>query len=583
MAFLALSVYTPPVFGQNYNVVQEKYLRGDLKGAESSAKRALETKLPRSDRSKVLKILGLVQYLSGNKTLAAKSFEQSIALDPNISIQPQEALDPSAIAFFQNLKSKSRKTAASSDTPPQTQSKSKKPIAGTSPVKKTLLKVVSNVQKAQVSIDGILAGTSNELINVEHGKVEVEIKAPGYLPRKAVVPITKDAENTITLNLEKPKAQEKLAARPQASGTVIAQRGSGIKTPHKKPLPRRSTKEEDLFAPTPTDIGDFNHSARASKKGSPPPPPDPIGDPAAAFEEEAKMGGAPLMTPSPQVGAYPQQTPPVMPGTQAPQPTTPGFGMAAPVPAQPQPIYIQPPIIYQAPIYQPPPMYYPPPSNLAQPAPPPPTDPYSQAPPPDLGPPDPSLKSETAKEKNEITFLTILPYGIGQLSQERYLIAGIFAGSGVAAFAFYMKLQEDIDSQTKEYNQVIARQCNGATNQLSDETKAQCNTYLSEQKKNISESKGNQNLALIATIGIGAISSLEAVMWEPESKNAIKTKKRKTRTRKYKGFSYNLEPSIHKSRAYYPYLQVEPLNAVSTSHDILTHRFATTVKIGVDF
>ena len=562
-------------YSQTLALTQEKYQRGDLKGAETAAKKALEAKIPRTERAKVYKILGLIHYLTGQKPQATKAFEQALANDPTLTIQAQESLDPSALTFFQSIKAKARKDSPTANASLPSGSKTSKSIAGTAPAKKTLLKVVSNVSKAQVSIDGILAGATNELINVEPGKIEIEVTSPGYLPRKATVPISKDAENTITLNLEKPRP------KTSPSPPTVAQRPSSTKIANKKPASRRPPREEDLFAPTPSDFNEASPApGRANKKGTAGAA-EVTGDPAAAFEEEAMMGGSPM--PSYGGGGYAQPTQPI-----APQPTspTPGFGMAPPAAAPPQPIYTQPPVYYQPPMYQPPmyqppmyqqPMYYPPPATLAQPAPPP--DPYTGMPPMDQGPPDPSYRSD-GNGKYEVTLITLLPCGIGQMTQKRYLVAPIFAGgcAGAAFFAFYY-LNEEITGEKKAYNDVV-KQCRGTTD---DDAKKQCATYFADQKKTITELGNQQQMAQLGLIGVMVVSSLEAAMWEPDAKPTGSSKRRRRSNRKYRGFSTEIIPPSGISKTVTAEVGFQPLILIGHDAELNKNIFGSQFTLKAHF
>jgi hypothetical protein len=593
LGILSWSLIMPVSFGKNLATVQELYQKGDLKGAENAAKRALDTKISRPERAKIFKFLGLIHYLSGNKSAATKAFEQALALDQTLTVQPQESLDPSAIGFFQGIKAKSRRSPSlAKPSSPATAPKAQRSIAGVAPPKKTLLKVVSNVSGAQVTVDGILAGTTNELINVEPGKIEVEVKSPGYNSRKATVPITKDSENTVTLNLEKPKPK----APPPAP--VIAQRSPTQRPGAKRAPSRRSPpREEDLFAPTPSDFSVSHSSGKTPRKGGIPPN-DLAGDPAAAFEEEAKMGLAPQNAPltpgmpmaGVSAGGYPQmqQQVPMMSQPQPqPQMMTPGFGMAPPAPVVPapivqqQPIYVQPPVIYQAPIYQPQ-MYYPPPASLSQPAAPPP-DPYSSGPLPDPGPPDPSYKSEPSKNKNELTFVTILPFGIGQFSQERYMVAAIFAGGGAALVGYYLYLQNDLDGLNKSLAQANKENCNPQKNEMTEKLRNECNSWNSGQKRDIADNKSQQDLVIIGFLGTGIISSLEAVMWEPDSKGSGGSKKRKNRSRKYKGFSMEFPVSPGDNQNMTGFVDVKPLTWIVDDFGAYQGKVGSQISFGARF
>lgn len=530
--FIVLFLYRPYlVTAQSFNTVQEKYQKGDLKGAEAAAKKALSTKISRQEKAKVLKMLGLVQYTLGNKNAASSSFQQALQIEPDLAIAATEALDPTVLPYFQALKAKNKNPGNSPALQSGSEAANPKPIARTTPLKRTLLKVNSNVSNARVSIDGILAGSANELINVDPGKVEVQLQAPGFPSRKATITIVKDSENSITLHLEKPKAIQKPKIPQQTSlathkSTPNSRKGKSSSRAEQGG--RKSDKQdEDLFAPTPK----INGFATGSSAGSG--PKRPSVDPAQAFEEEARMGSlpppmAPGMMPGQSGANMPQMpTQPMIaqPGYGAPQPQAPIYQQ------QPQaPIYINPPIIYQAPSYS-----YPPPASLSQPVPPP-QDPYTSGQYTPNLPPDPGLKTDGTSQ-NQISLLTFIPFGIGQFAQERYLMGGVFAAAGVATILLYKNNSDAAAVKIADLQKVKRDYCSPEIVGDDEAVKASCSTAIEERKKLIASDQQNQQLALMGAAGVAIVGVLEAVIWEPPAKTKNPTKRKKSKSRKYRGFT----------------------------------------------
>ena len=453
-----------------------------------------------------------------------------------------------------------------------------RPAPSSKATRRTLLRVVSNAPKAQVMIDGILAGRVQELINVEPGRIEIEVTAPGFLTRKASVPVTKDAENTVTLHLEKIKTKAAVSTAP-----TPAKKPPTVAT-GKKTLQRRSTREDDLFAPSPDEFYEASGRTPPAKKETPSRADRGI-DPAAAFEEEARRVAAP--TPSPSPGGPRVSQPIQLPVRQAQVPLSSGPGLISttPVTVPQQPISIQPPVsytppilyqppvylspvyqqpVYQQPVYQQPlypspiyqqpiyqqPIYQqqfpsqpataapednPPPESLSKPPPsPPPPDPYSSGPPVDPGPPARTLKRGNSSNDSS-SFATYVPCGIGQFTQNRTFVGAIFGGGCIGAFGYSFYLYNEMGSAQSNYKSWI-RECRTPEAQ-NDENKRYCVGELTKQKKQIRELEGQQSMALMAGLAVGVVSVIEAALWEPSRKASGGSKKRRNRRRQYKGFS----------------------------------------------
>ncbi len=256
----------------------EKLQKGDIKGAQALIKEVLKSRASKEDQARALKILGISQYLQNNKNGAKLSFRSAVKRDPSLAITARESKDPNLISLF--------KSVTTSESEPRL-----KPVPGGA--KKTLLKVQSNVAKAQVSIDGIIAGSVNSLINVEPGLLEIEVSSPGYVTKKLKVKTVKDQEVSVMANLN--EAKEK---NPKKSAPVAKKK-------------KAEPKDDDMFAEKP--------GAKPEDVAQNLPPPDPT----AQFEAEAHMlGGAPAAYPPPPSPYYGGYYPP------------PGQAYAGPIPGQ---------------------------------------------------------------------------------------------------------------------------------------------------------------------------------------------------------------------------------------------------------
>lgn len=525
---LALALALPPTYvlslvvGANvaaastYATGNAKYQKGDFRGAETALKAALRKPLGRAEKAKTLKLLGICQYMLGDKNGAASSFKQALAAVPTLSVAASEVLDESVIGFFNAQKTAPKSAAAPRPVAPGPAAG----IASGKPLKQTFLKVLSNVTTAQVSIDGIIAGGVNSLINTDPGTVQIEVTATGYIPRKINVNVAKNRENAITVNLDKPKpkpkpqpkSKPKLKPSAPAGGATVA-----VARPGKKPG-KKSGKKGNVYAPTPGDdlfideaAGTGTDTGGGGGGG---------GGPDLAQQFEMESGGG-YGAPPPGYGATPGYGAP--PGYAAP---TPAYGYG----------YAQPPPVYYAP---PPQTYYTPP-----PPPPPPGDPYGGAYQDPAGVADPAgaaadpagaeTSSGKSSKKNEPSTLMLMgPLGLGQFMTDRPLFGLLFLGAEIGGL-YYWKMQTDAATatanETTAYLQANCASSEGAP--LSAEQSEKCNTFRNERQAYV------DGLNSQAMMGIGAFGvlwaggALEALMYDPPK--AKKKKKKKTR---YGGFS----------------------------------------------
>src|SRR5690606_27133460 len=127
-----------------------------------SFKQALQKKMAPGAKAKTLKLLGISQYMRGNKGGAANTFKAALKANPKTVISQNEVLDESVIGFFNGVKGKQGSKGAGPKK--QIAQKPKKaqgpPASKTGANKKktsTFIRITSNVQ-GSVFIDGILAG-----------------------------------------------------------------------------------------------------------------------------------------------------------------------------------------------------------------------------------------------------------------------------------------------------------------------------------------------------------------------------------------------------------------------------------------
>lgn len=511
MALIVLALIAPlqteRLYAQSLAAGQARYMKNDFKGAEDSLNKALPKEKRKGERAKILKLLGIVQYMQNKRTEAAGSFKNAIALDPNITLTEDETLDESVIPFFNQQRPKAPPPAtktSSRPAPPTPQG------AVGKKGKTTTIAITCNVPTATVSIDGILAGNVTNPIETDPGKVELEITAAGYVPKKVRLNVIKDRENKIAVELRKvPPPKPKVKPRPPAAAPdrVAAQPPAARSAPGKKP--GRKTGG-DMFLPDP---GTDSLTQDGSTSGR---------DLTAEFSMDAASGGATAGYAQPrQQAPSPYQMPPQ-------QQQVPAQPYAQPAPyAQPMP-YAAPPMMYPQP-------YYAAPTYMAPPPPPPPPvyDPYTP-PPADSGPvggygPDSPASKPKKEKKGGSVVMRLLPFGIPQFYQGKWLLGLIFGGGQGAGIYIYMSNDQKASSTIDDTNKVLAerqKEQETKTGEEAEAYQAETAAFQAQRQSFVNKTRQTGSYGLYAFGGLYLASVIESFIFEPEPAPA-KKKKRK--------------------------------------------------------
>ena len=86
------SLAAPVAHAQSYAAGYGKYMKGDMAGAEKALGAAVGANVSRAEKAKTYLLLGICQYMLGNNGAAGSSFQQSLALNPKISVQSVDLL-----------------------------------------------------------------------------------------------------------------------------------------------------------------------------------------------------------------------------------------------------------------------------------------------------------------------------------------------------------------------------------------------------------------------------------------------------------------------------------------------------------
>ncbi len=103
---LCLSSWTQTAVAQTFEEGYQAYMRNQFPVAELQFKEALKTAKTKEDKAFILKFIGICQFMRGDRKLSAASFYQAVQFDRSLTIDEEEVLEPSVVAFFQSVKSR---------------------------------------------------------------------------------------------------------------------------------------------------------------------------------------------------------------------------------------------------------------------------------------------------------------------------------------------------------------------------------------------------------------------------------------------------------------------------------------------
>lgn len=476
---------------QSYNAGLAKYERGDFKGAERALLMAVTKETTKDVKSNTLKLLGICQYMLGNKSGAARSFKDALTMDSNQSIDPADVLDPAVVEYFNRIKKDVLKQEAANKPAPKAAPKNEAPAAPAAPAapvaavpgaaatvaaaasaaaattagateaatapaaaakgaKKpgTYIIVQADVPDANVMIDGILAGNTGTQIEVDPGLLMIEVNAAGYEPKFQKITAVQGQVSNITIELTKPKKPKKIAKKKARKP--------------RKSAKRKQRNNDDMFG---------EQQGGPQRAGY---------DSAADFERDTFNG-------------Y-QATPP-------PQAGYPGYGYNQPY-EQP---YTAPPVAMNEPGYN---------------------DRY-----------------EARATDNNNYFIAVLPFGAGQF-QNRNVAGGIlFFAAEAGSLAFY--LLQDKEAKTTEDELILYKQQKEAEEEeLSEEDLA----YIKDTEDYIAKTRQKSKYGIYGFGLLWVAGAVEAIINDPVAKAS---KQRRRYVRPGYGMKSDSNPVLPPEERYY--------------------------------
>ena len=264
------------------------------------------------------KLLGICKYILGDKTSASKVFQDVLIANPNAKLNPKDALDPTVIDFFEQVRSQApaRSAAPSRNSAAQTLNGKNVSKPG-----KTGIFVKTNAPRATVFANGIFVGTPGQDIALNPGRYQITISAEGHQEQNFQVQVQQGVTKNLSVTLRPPPRAVAPAAAVAQNRSARSQ-GSGKRGEDFSRAPRQQMNyKNDLPAPRAAQGGGRNLMDEFySDVKRPEPTPAPVQQPPPA---QVVYAPTPL----------PQQVQPVVPSAPPP----------APVPT-PAPVYLAPPV-----------------------------------------------------------------------------------------------------------------------------------------------------------------------------------------------------------------------------------------------
>ncbi len=266
-AFFFAAAFLPSQAKANtYDEAVSNYQQADFKNCVKNSRAAMKANATSTEKAKILKVMGICQFMIKNKSSASIAFRNALKFDPNTVISEDEVLDTEVIGFFNQEKANfASEAAAKPDAAPKSSgSYAKAP-------KKTTIQVNSNVS-GKVSIEGIYAGVTGSPIDADGGTTQITVAADGFRSRTLKVNVAENKENLVTINLVKPKPKKKRPATPSA--VASEKRPKKTKT---RPNDELFANEDEQLLPDRDLPGEFD--SETSMSASPPPATPPAYNP----------------------------------------------------------------------------------------------------------------------------------------------------------------------------------------------------------------------------------------------------------------------------------------------------------------
>lgn len=228
-----------------------RYRSGDLNGAEDGIMTYLSRSQSPRNQAEAIKILGIIRYTKGDSNKAERHFKEALSLDSNLAIYPHETLDGRVVPFFEKIKKRALGVISKeqdSDGPIKAASKTSKKNASLN----ATIRIISTPVSGKVMIDGIYAGNSGQNLTVTPGSFTVEVIADGYEAERITYNLREGENRTLNIKLRRHKIPWATATSPAITSRNVESRAPSytqrVRSVRQNDVESSSDSLDDLFS-----------------------------------------------------------------------------------------------------------------------------------------------------------------------------------------------------------------------------------------------------------------------------------------------------------------------------------------------
>jgi hypothetical protein len=268
---------------------RQQYAVGDIPGALKTLQPlANGSGLRGAQLEDARKLLGICQFLLGNKPQAEAIFQAVLRANPKAQLNKKDVIDPSISELFERVRHTSAGGApaprAPAAPPPRRESAAGAPASSGKSFTGVFVK--TNAENATVFSSGIFVGTSNQDISLDPGDHKLTISASGFEDVTRTFTIRRGERLSVTINMVKAGERERRTALAAAAAKARADKLAKAKRDAEAAERKKSDNDEgDLDYTSPLPPGAKKNQAKQSladeffqdgNKARTPPPPQPM-------------------------------------------------------------------------------------------------------------------------------------------------------------------------------------------------------------------------------------------------------------------------------------------------------------------
>jgi hypothetical protein len=190
-----------------------QFEQGDIMIARDRLKKSAP-RLKGEERVEAFKLLGICNFLTGDRDGAKAAFKEVLNRDPGASLAKRDVLDPSLTDFFEEIK---RGYAGKVGVQRRTSSRpnrsnkalAAKSLGGAADSRVAAITVTTNAPGATVFANGLFVGTANQQIELPPGSYKISVSAAGFNPAAESITVNRGDRLQLRFNLDDPETIER--------------------------------------------------------------------------------------------------------------------------------------------------------------------------------------------------------------------------------------------------------------------------------------------------------------------------------------------------------------------------------------